>query len=72
MFQTNCLTENSQKRYSSILPEKLAIIVCSAVIATLTFPILIALHTLSAVFWGTSAVWQLLNGKLLLHEDDEL
>jgi hypothetical protein len=72
MFQTDCLAENSQKRYSSILPEKLAIILCSAAVAALTFPILIGLHTLSAIFWGTLVVCQLLNGKLLLHEDDEL
>ena len=76
MFPTSHRTKHplpsQQKHQSGILPEKLAIIVCGLLIAVFALPILVMIHVISALFWGITTVVQLLSGKELGNEENEL
>lgn len=77
MLPAHCLTvcsllDSAQKHQSSILPEKFAIILCSLIVAVFAIPVLVIIHIVSALFWGIVTVLQLLNGKGLFNEEDEL
>lgn len=63
---------SQQKHQSGILPEKLAIILCGLLIAVFALPILVMIHVISALFWGIITVAQLLRGKELCNEENEL
>jgi len=70
------LSENSidgkQQSQSGILPERFAIVVCGLLIGVIAIPVLIVIQVLSALFWGTTTVFRLLNGKGSLDEGDEI
>ena len=76
MFPTPHFSQRSlpsrQNHQSGILPERLAIILCGLLIAVLALPILVMIHVISALFWGTTTVLQLLRGKELCNEENEL
>jgi len=76
MRPTNYLSENSiddkQQSHLGILPERFAIVVCGLLIGVVAIPILVVIQALSALFWGTTTVFRLLNGRGLLDERDEL
>jgi hypothetical protein len=65
---TTSFHKNPQKHQPGILSERLAIFSCGLLVALFAIPILVAIHTLSALFWGTISVFQLLNGKGLFNE----
>lgn len=64
--------DDKQQSQSGILPERFAIVVCGLLIAVAAIPILVVIQALSALFWGTTTVFRLLNGKGLLDEGDEI
>lgn len=70
------LSVSSSKRKSTIrsgiVSEQFAIITCSLLIAVFAILILIVMQAVAAVFWGTFTIWQLLNGKGLFQEEDEI
>ena len=70
------LSENSingkQQSQSGILPERFAIVVCGLLIGVIAIPVLVVIQILSALFWGTTTVFRLLNGKGLLDEGYEI
>ncbi|MEW6493529.1 MAG: hypothetical protein AB1589_13635 [Cyanobacteriota bacterium] len=77
MLPAHCLTvcsllDSAQKHQSSILPEKFAIVLCSLIVAVFAIPVLVVIHIVSALFWGIVTVFQLLSGKGLFNEEDEL
>lgn len=65
-------TKNEQDLQFGILPEKFAIVTCSLLVGVVAVPLLVVIQVLSALFWGTTAVFQLLNGKGLFDGEDEL
>lgn len=76
MLQTHYLTVNSlkslQKPQSAILPETFAIALWDLLTPMFAIPILVALHVLFALFWGTLIVFQLLSGKELFYDEGGL
>lgn len=60
------------KAPSGIISEKVAILTCSLPIAVFAVIALVLIQALSAVIWGSLTIWQLLNGKGLFREGDEL
>ncbi len=77
MLPAHCLTvcsilKSTQKHPSAILPEKFAIILCGLIVAVFAIPIFVIIHILYALFWGIVTVFQLLSGKGLFNEEDEL
>lgn len=77
MLPAHCLTvcsllDSAQKHQSTILPEKFAIVFCSLIIAVFAISVLVVIHIVSALFWGTVTVLPLLSGKGLFNEKDEL
>jgi hypothetical protein len=57
---------------SGIVSEQFAIITCSLLIGVFAILILILMQAVAAVYWGIFTIWQLLNGKGLFQEEDEL
>jgi hypothetical protein len=76
MLQTNYLKLTSSKReenpHSAILPEKVAIVACGLLVAIFAIPLLVVIQALSAIFWGITTVFELLNGKATFTDEDEL
>jgi hypothetical protein len=60
------------KQTPAIVSEKFAIVTCSLLIAVFAIFVMIVMQAISAVIWGTLTIWQLLNGKGLFHDGDEL
>jgi hypothetical protein len=57
--------ESPQKPKSAIVSEKFAIVTCGLAVAVLTIPLLVVIHALAGIVWGTITVFQLLQGKVL-------
>ena len=77
MLPAHCLTvcsllNSAEKHQSAILPEKFAIVLCGLIVAVFAIPILAVIYIVYALFWGTVTVSQLLRGKGLFNEEDEL
>jgi hypothetical protein len=76
MLPINYLTltslERKEKTRAGILSEKFAIVACGVLIAVFAIPILVVIQALAAIFWGITTVFQLINGKGLFNEGDEL
>lgn len=77
MLPAHCLTvcsllNSAEKHQSAILPEKFAIVLCSLIVAVFAIPVLVVIYIVYALFWGTVTVFQLLSGKGLFNEEDEL
>ena len=60
------------KETSAIVSEEAAILTCGLLIAVIAILMLIVTQVLSDVTWGTVIIWQLLNGKGLFKDGDEL
>lgn len=60
------------KETSAIVSEEVAILTCGLLIAVIAILTLIVTQAISAVTWGTATIWQLLNGKGLFQDGDEL
>jgi hypothetical protein len=54
------------------LPETFAIALWDLLTPMFAIPILVALHVLFALFWGTLIVFQLLSGKELFYDEGGL
>ena len=72
IFHTNFLKlitlESSQKPKWGIPSEKFAIVTCSLLVAVFALPLLVVIHALAALVWGTTTVFQLVNGEGLFNE----
>ncbi len=66
------LPESAQKSKSAILSEKFAIVTCGLGVAVVAIPLLVVIQALAISVWGTIAVRQLLDGKGLFDEHNEL
>jgi hypothetical protein len=75
-LNNNDFTGSSSKQEPTtprgIVPERLAIFVCGGLIGAIAIPIFVIIQALTAVVWGTAIVFRLLNGKILVNEEDEL
>jgi hypothetical protein len=64
--------QSEQKSQSGILSEKFAIVTCSLIIAAFAIPLLVVIQALAGLIWGIVIVFQLIQGKGLFNENDEL
>ena len=75
-LNNNDFTDSSSKQEPTtprgIVPERFAIFICGWLIGAIAIPIFVIIQALTAVVWGTVIVFRLLNGKILVNQDDEL
>ncbi len=70
--QTSTSVPSLNNITSFLVSEKFAIVTCGLLIAVFALPMLIVMQMISAVTGGTVTIWQLLNGKGLFKNGDEL
>ena len=65
-------SKKKTKSTSALVSEDVAIVTCGLLMAVFAILMLIFMQAISAVIWGTLTIWQLLNGKGLFKNGDEL
>lgn len=56
-------------KHKALLSEKFAIVVCGLLVGVFAIPLLVVIQTLSAIVWGTTTVFRLLEGEGLFDEE---
>jgi hypothetical protein len=62
---TSTIGQNSRNEQSQtgLISEKSAIVICGLGVAVFALPILVVIQAISGLFWGSVAVYKLLNGS---------
>lgn len=53
----------NEQSQTGLISEKSAILICGLGVAVFALPILVVIQAISGLFWGSVAVYQLLNGS---------